>query len=113
MTPAYTYRARVRSIYDADTIRCDIDLGASVWLHNEPLRLFGINAPEVRGIEREAGLRSRDWLRERLPEGSEVVVETIKDAKGKFGRYLARVHVGGVCLNDELVTLGLAERRDY
>ena len=113
LAPAYIYRAVIRSIYDADTIRCDIDCGFGIWKHNEPLRLYGIDAPEVRGPERDEGLRSRDWLRDRLPAGTEVVIETIKDTKGKFGRYLARVHLDGVNLNDELVALGLAERRDY
>lgn len=104
----YRYKAVVRSVYDADTIRCDIDLGCKVWLHNEPLRLYGIDAPELRGFEREDGLMARDWLRKRLPEGAEIIIDTKKDSKGKYGRWLAVVHLDGENLNEKLVKSGHA-----
>lgn len=108
MQPTYTYRAVVRSIYDGDTMRIDIDLGCSIWLRNEPIRLFGIDTPELRGDERPAGLIARDRLREKLPDGSEIVIETFKDRKGKYGRYLGRIWLGDLCINDWLISEGLA-----
>ena len=48
----YYYRARVKSVYDGDTCTVDIDLGLRVWLKGEKLRLYGINASELRGSER-------------------------------------------------------------
>ena len=109
----YEYKANVCSVYDADTIRVDIDLGCGVWLRNEPLRLFGINAPELRGPERPEGLASRDFMRGLLPAGREIVIRTVKDKKGKFGRYLATVLRDGENLNDLLVAEGYAEAREY
>jgi len=109
----YEYHAVVRSVYDADTIRADIDLGCKVWLRDEPLRLWGINAPEVRGDERQQGIKARDWLRERLPEGKEITIKTHKDTKGKYGRWLATLFLDGVNLNAALVEYGHAIKADY
>jgi len=110
--PSFVYNAVVVSAYDADTVRLDIDLGCGIWLQNEPCRLFGINAPEVRGKEKEAGKRARDYLRE-LIVGKEVVIETIKDKKGKYGRYLVNIEHGGFIVNDLLVQKGHAVYKDY
>lgn len=106
--PAYTYRAVVRSIYDGDTIRVDLDLGLDTWVHNQPLRLHGIDAPETRGAEREQGRVARDWLLDRIPPGTGIIVQTVRDTRGKYGRYLAVIWHDGVDLNNELVTEGLA-----
>lgn len=48
----YTYRALVKSIYDGDTLRADIDLGFGVILADQSLRLLGIDTPEIKGVER-------------------------------------------------------------
>ena len=45
----YTYKANIRSIYDGDSCRVDLDLGMSVWLHNQSIRLYGIDTAEIRG----------------------------------------------------------------
>ena len=113
--PKYVYRARVErpeDIYDGDTITVVIDLGFYIHFGELTLRLHGINAPELRGAEKEAGRRARDWLRERLA-GREFIVQTIRDRKGKYGRYLAIIWLDGVNINEEMVRLGLAERKDY
>ena len=112
--PNYIYRARVVSIYDADTMRLDIDLGLNVWVANEPIRIMGIDAPEVRGEEKEAGIVARDFLREMLPAGTMVTIETFKDRKGKYGRWLAAVYyppVGNVAA--ALVQNGHAVWKEY
>ena len=51
----HEYRAFVRKIYDGDTITVDIDLGFDIILHKQKIRLLRINAPEVRGEQREEG----------------------------------------------------------
>ena len=56
----------------------------------EKLRLHRINASELRGKERPKGILSRDFLREKI-DGKEITIETIKDKKGKYGRYLAEI----------------------
>jgi micrococcal nuclease len=60
----YHYRAVIAEVYDGDTVTADVDLGFSVWLRGERLRLARINAPEVRGDEKESGLAARDFLRD-------------------------------------------------
>lgn len=108
----YTYSAHVTAAYDADTITVDIDCGFNMVLKGEKLRLYGINAPEVRGEERPEGLVARDWLRERILD-KDIIIKTYKDKKGKYGRYIADVYLDGVNVNKELVDNGLAVYRDY
>ena len=110
----YEYAATVRSVYDGDTITVDIDLGLGVWKHGEKIRLYGIDTPELRGAERTEGLKVRDWVRARI-DGEAIVLRTIKDKKGKYGRLLGVVTIPGseTTLNDEMLRLGLAERVEY
>ena len=110
----YEYKAIVKRVYDGDTITVDIDLGLKTWVHDETIRLYRIDAPEVRGKERPQGLISRDWLREQIL-GKEVILKTYKDTKGKYGRWIADVYSpeSDVSVNDRMVTHGLAEYKDY
>jgi len=112
----FHYTARVQSVYDGDTCRVDIDLGLGIWIRNEKLRLVRINAPEMTGPEKPAGTESRDFLRE-LIDGKEIIIETVKDRRGKYGRYLAEIWIQqGECwinVNDELVEKGLAQYKEY
>ena len=113
----YHYRATVVSVYDGDTCTVDIDLGLNTWVRGEKLRLYRINAPELRGVERPEGLKSRDFLREQI-DGKKIIIQTIKDKKGKFGRYLAEVWLPVadgemININDLLVEKGFAEFKDY
>lgn len=112
----YTYRANITSVYDGDTVTASVDLGFKVWLYGIKIRLFGINAPEMRGEERPEGIKSRDYLRA-LIKDSDVILRTVKDRKGKYGRYLADIYVdssiGCIWVNSHLVEQGLAEYRQY
>jgi len=113
----YHYRAKVVSVYDGDTCTLNIDLGLDLMKRNEKVRLSRINAPEVRGEERPQGLVARDWLRERI-DGRTVWIQTLKDKKGKYGRYIAEIWIEDepevfVNVNDELVARGLAVYKAY
>ncbi|MCF7848072.1 MAG: thermonuclease family protein [Kiritimatiellales bacterium] len=113
----YHYRAEIVSVYDGDTCTADIDLGLGVWVRGEKLRLLRINAPEMRGDEKEAGRSSRDFLRE-LILGKEVFIETIKDKRGKYGRYLAEIWLEEapekwVNVNDLMVEAEHAVYKEY
>jgi len=104
----YEYRAYVRKIYDGDTITVDIDLGFDIILHKQKIRLTKINAPEVRGPEREVGLKSRDALREKI--GNKwVVLKTAQDKKGKYGRWLGELWIDDACVNDWMIAEGHAK----
>ncbi|WP_372846761.1 thermonuclease family protein [Pontiella sp.] len=112
----YHYKARVTAAYDGDTVTVEIDLGLKTAIKGEKLRLHRINAPEMRGDEKVAGKASRDYLRSRIL-GKEILLETIKDKQGKYGRYLAEIWLeenGAIVnINDELVAKGFAEYHEY
>jgi micrococcal nuclease len=106
----YHYPAIVVDIHDADTMRVNVDLGFSLTLRELPLRLHGINAPE---LSTEAGKAARDWLHARLPIGSPVMVRTLKDKREKYGRYLAIVFdCDDAIINQELIKAGHAVEWD-
>jgi micrococcal nuclease len=105
----YEYRAYVRKVYDGDTITVDIDLGFGVMLHGQKIRLLRINAPEVRGKDRELGLKSRNALREKIAS-KWIKIKTQKDKKGKDGRWLGEIWLGDACINEWLLTEGLAQK---
>lgn len=114
----YWYEADVVSVYDGDTITARVDLGFNVTIELR-FRLSRIDAWEVRGTERPLGLLARDRARE-LIDGKRVVINTMKDRTGKYGRYLADVYFlnedgepGFTCLNDLLVQEGHAEYYEY
>ncbi len=113
----YHYTAHVVAVYDGDTITVDIDLGLHTWVKGEKIRLNRINAPEVRGVERPKGILSRDFLRE-LILNKEIVLETIKDSKGKYGRYLGEIWLkvdddNYMNVNDEIVKKKFAVYHKY
>ena len=113
----YRYNAFVSSVYDGDTITVEIDLGLKTFIKGEKIRLSRINAPELRGKEREAGLKSRDFLRQ-LILNKNILLETVKDKKGKYGRYLGEIWYAPhgkrlINVNDLLVKKGYAVYKEY
>ncbi len=76
----FEYRAIVENVVDGDTVDLTVDLGFRIQIRDR-FRLSGINTPEVRGSEREAGLRSKEWLTNQLL-GKEVTIKTEKDKRG-------------------------------
>ncbi|HFE65526.1 MAG TPA: nuclease [Caldithrix sp.] len=107
----YYYAAKVVSVYDGDTVRTDIDLGLSTWVKKEKIRLARINAPEVRGKERPEGLKARDFLSDLILD-KDIFLQTQKDKKGKYGRYLGELWVEKdgkwINVNDLMVESGHA-----
>ncbi len=128
----YQYNAVIRKVVDGDTVEIDIDLGLSAWVHNEKIRLYGIDTPEVYGVKKgsaewERGSLASEFVKKYLIENDQVIIETIKDKKEKYGRYLALIYIKidqsiltgltgikGIddfyCLNDILIAKGLAKK---
>ena len=104
------YHAEVESVYDGDTFTATIDVGFDIKLDNQKIRLYGIDAPEVRGEERPEGLKSRDALRE-LIDGKDVVI--INRGRGKYGRIIAEIHLDTINVSMWMVESGFAEYREY
>lgn len=134
----YRYDARVREVYDGDTIYVDIDLGLRVWQHGVGLRLFGVDTPELRGESKDAGYAARDFVcaalarvpvadvagfeksgrRLVLPSPVPVFLHSHGDDDGKYGRLLSTVWFyddGGqlVSLNELLLSHGHATATTY
>lgn len=105
----YEYDAFITGVYDGDSVTADIDLGFGVVLKKQKLRLLYINAPEIRGESRQAGLVSRDRLRARILNKN-VWIKTHKDTKGKYGRWLVEIwDDSDESINGWLIKEGFAE----
>lgn len=103
----YTRNAKVNSVVDGDTVDLQVDLGCDISI-NMRCRLNGINAPEKNTA---AGKVSKAWMDKTLPAGTDVVVQTVKDQKEKYGRYLAVVFLPDTAtsINDQMIAQGLAK----
>jgi micrococcal nuclease len=105
----WQYRATIIRVVDGDTVDVRLDLGFQV-LHETRLRLAGINAPEMLArdpAERERARAATARLTALLPIGTGVMVTTEKDRREKYGRYLARLTLGGVDVGATLLAEGL------
>lgn len=112
----YTYSAKVLSAHDGDTATLSVDCGFRLSLEMS-VRFSRIDAPELKSPTMQEGIASRDFVRQRIA-GKAVTIKTQKDKIEKYGRYLADIYYvdefgNEVCLNDELVSNGLAVYRAY
>lgn len=104
----YEYQATVVGVYDGDTITVDIDLGLRVWLRGQKLRLFGIDAFELRGDHAARGRAARDYLKT-LVLNRLVKLRTHRDSTEKYGRWLADIYLDdGRLVNRLMVDAGHA-----
>ena len=108
----YIYKAHVTSVYDGDTITCNINCGFGIILSNQKIRLYGINTPEVRGDTKKKGIEVRDKLREKILN-KDILIKTIKDKKGKYGRWLGIIYYNQLNINDWLVKNNYAINQEY
>ena len=109
----YEYRSSLVKIIDGDTIDVDLDLGFSVVLKKQRIRLYGINTPESRTRdleEKRYGLAAKARLRELLEAAETIVVKTAidKKARGKYGRILGTIYADDINVNDKLLEEGHA-----
>ena len=105
----YEYKCEVKRVVDGDTVDVIIDLGFSI-LYSTRVRLYGIDTPESRTRDKDEkvrGLLSKDYLKEWLDQGG-VIIRTYRDKKGKFGRVLGEMVVGGRNINLLMVEENLA-----
>lgn len=110
----YEYRVKVLRVVDGDTVDVDIDLGFGVWIHNERVRIMGIDTPESRTrdlVEKLFGLAAKTRLGELLGETAILKTQINKDGedmKGKFGRVLGDFVVDDQMATDILIEEGHA-----
>jgi micrococcal nuclease len=96
---------RVERVTDGDTIR--------VSCLDESIRFLLVAAPEVAHDGEPAecyGDEARDYLSERLPEGTIVTLEAGVENTDQYGRFLRYVFLGDELINETLVRQGYAVR---
>ena len=101
--------SRVISVYDGDTFRVDIDSLPPIVGKNIPIRLNGVDTPEIRGkckYEKDLALEARDFVRNKLANAKEIKLTKLQ--RGKYFRVVADVYVDGVSLEQELLDNELA-----
>lgn len=86
---------KVIRVLDGDTIEVAVKI-----------RLNRIDSPETKGIEKEAGIISKEYLIDRL-EGKRIDLEIASN--DVYRRLLSEVLIEGTNINDELLDKHLAE----
>jgi micrococcal nuclease len=76
-------------------------------LTRQKIRLLGVDTPELKGATRVEALAARDMTCGLCPAGAQVILESHRDRKEKYGRWLGRIHLAdGRCVNDVLRAAG-------
>jgi endonuclease YncB( thermonuclease family) len=101
--------SKVISVYDGDTFRVNIDSLPPIVGKNIPIRVNGVDTPEIRGkcqYEKNLALKARDFVRAKLANAKEIKLINLQ--RGKYFRVVANVVVDGVSLEEELLDNKLA-----
>lgn len=83
----YEYKAKIERWLDADTVDVSIDLGFDVWT-KQRVRILGIDAAEK---NTDLGKEALRFVNDQIPPGCIVKLQSHKDTREKFGRYLAHI----------------------
>ena len=103
--------SKVINVYDGDTFRVNIDSLPPIVGKNIPIRVNGVDTPEIRGkcqYEKNLALEARDFVRGKLSNAKEIKLINLQ--RGKYFRVVANVLVDGVSLEQELLDNKLAYR---
>jgi endonuclease YncB( thermonuclease family) len=101
--------SKVISVYDGDTFRVNIDSLPPIVGRNIPIRVNGVDTPEIRGkcpYEKNLALKARDFVRDKLANAKEIKLTNLQ--RGKYFRVVANVLVDGFSLEQELLDKELA-----
>ena len=101
--------SKVISVYDGDTFRVDIDSLPPIVGKNIPIRLNGVDTPEIQGKcqhEKDLALKARDFVRNKLANAKEIKLTNLQ--RGKYFRVVANVLLDGVSLEQDLLENKLA-----
>lgn len=101
----YEYTAIVEKIVDGDTLDLSVNLGFRIY-NRDRFRLLGIDTPE-RG---QAGwAKATAALKNLIPVGAEVIINTAKPYRDKYGRWLATIYLDGQDINAKMIADGFAK----
>ena len=105
--------SRLVSVYDADTFRVDVNGWPPIVGENMPIRVLGVDAPEIRGkcaLEKEQARAAKAFTLQALENGKTVELRNLK--RGKYFRFLADVFIDGENLASMLIKQGHARPYD-
>jgi len=101
----YEYHAKITSVYDGDgAFGAEIDLGLGIIIKRK-IRLYGVDAPEMKTFQYSAGKVVRDLVRKLILD-KKIIIRTKKDASGKYGRLLADIIIDDKDLSELLLSKG-------
>lgn len=109
--PLYRYSAKLIRVIDGDTVVLEIDLGFRCRIHDQHVRLLGLDTPELHGPDALKGIAAQMFTTTWFRSSATVYIESYRDQEqDSFGRILARVFREGdpVSLNDALLVAGKA-----
>lgn len=91
----WVYKAECLNVVDGDTYDLRVDLGFNT-TKDIRVRLSGVDTNETYGVPKESeeyrrGAEQTRFVTEWFNDSDELIVKTVKDSKGKYGRYLADV----------------------
>jgi len=99
---------RLVSVYDGDTFRVDIDTFPPIIGQNMPIRVYGIDTPEIRGNRtKDLAMQAKNVARLLLENAR--VIELRNMRRGKYFRIIAEVWLDGISLSQVLIDKGLAK----
>ena len=99
---------RLVSVYDGDTFRVDIDLFPPIIGNNMPVRIYGIDTPEIRGTRTKDLADQAKYMTQSLLNQAKTI-ELRDMRRGKYFRILAEVWIDGKNLGQLLLEKGLAK----
>lgn len=96
-----TKKCKILSVYDGDT--CTITFNFNDKYYKWKCRLYGINSPEIRTLdktEKNRGYEARDYLKSRID--GKIVTITFHGFE-KYGRLLGTIYLDGININQEMI----------
>ena len=103
MATPFVYTCTLDRVVDGDTVDVNLDLGFSIILAKQRVRLVGIDTPESRTrdlAEKKLGLQAKELLQELTTDG--FVLES--QGRGKYGRILGVLwDFDGNSINQKLI----------
>ena len=98
------------SCYDGDTCRFNIHNVPDIFGHRMPVRLRGIDTPEIRGKcaeEKEMAYKARDFIRSVLNNGKRIELRNLD--RGKYFRIVADIYVDDVNVAELMIEKGFGK----
>lgn len=107
-----SYRVtRIHNVYDGDTLRVDLDLLPPIIGENIPIRLRGIDTPEIQGRcnqEKTLAYAARDRLHQLIQQAT--IIEARNISRGRYFRIVADLILDNINVAELLLSENLAVR---